>query len=122
MPKVIHFEIHADDPERASSFYGSVFGWHIQKWEGPEDYWLANTGGEGEPGIDGAIMGRLDPGTAGINYIGVDSVDDYIQKAVASGGRVIKPKVAIPGMGYAAVCADTEGNPFGLYQGDPSAS
>ena len=99
MPKVAHLEIHADDPERASQFYNAVFGWQIQKWDGPEDYWLATTGDEGEPGIDGAIMGRSDPATSGINYISVDSVDDYSQTTIASGGKVIRPKMAIPGMG-----------------------
>jgi len=44
MPRVVHFEIHADDPQRAANFYQGVFGWDIKKWEGPEDYWLVTTG------------------------------------------------------------------------------
>lgn len=58
MPRVIHFEIGADNPERASKFYSQVFRCKIQNWGGPVDYWLANTGAAGEPGINGAIMYR----------------------------------------------------------------
>ena len=54
MPRVVHFEIHADDPQRAANFYQNVFGWQINKWEGPEDYWLVTTGADNEPGINGA--------------------------------------------------------------------
>ncbi|HPT75026.1 MAG TPA: VOC family protein, partial [Methanomassiliicoccaceae archaeon] len=55
MPRVIHFEIPAEDPERAVEFYKKVFGWKIDKWEGPIDYWLVMTGENDEPGINGAI-------------------------------------------------------------------
>ena len=58
MSKVIHFEIPADDPERAVTFYKNVFDWEIQKWEGPMDYWLATAGPDDELGINGAIMPR----------------------------------------------------------------
>ena len=58
MARVVHFELAADDPERAAKFYEGVFGWQIQKWDGPQDYWLATTGPKDTPGIDGAIMRR----------------------------------------------------------------
>jgi len=54
--RVIHFEIPASDPERASKFYQKVFGWKIEKWPGPTEYWLVNTGAEGTPGINGGLM------------------------------------------------------------------
>ncbi|MFY9638587.1 MAG: VOC family protein, partial [Methanobacterium sp.] len=53
---MIWFEIPADDPGRAAKFYENVFGWKVEKWEGPFDYWLVTTGEAEEPGIDGAIM------------------------------------------------------------------
>ncbi len=40
MPRVVHFEIHAGEPERAIRFYEKVLGWSFQKWEGPMEYWL----------------------------------------------------------------------------------
>ncbi len=53
MPRVIHFEIHADAPKRASGFYSTVFGRKIKHWDGPQDYWLIETGPQDEPGIKG---------------------------------------------------------------------
>jgi predicted enzyme related to lactoylglutathione lyase len=119
MLRVIHFELPADEPERAVAFYREVFGWQINKWEGPMDYWLVMTG-EGAPGIDGGIM-RRENVTNTVNTIGVPSVDEFSQKIVAAGGKVVVPKMAIPGVGYHAYCADTEGNLFGIMQDDPAA-
>ena len=121
MPRVVHFEIYADEVERATKFYAEVFGWQIHKWDGPDDYWLAITGGDGEAGIDGAIRGRPQPGAIGMNFIDVESVDDYIAKIQANGGTLVRPKIHIPEVGYTAVCNDTEGNPVGLFQIDPTA-
>jgi len=58
MPRVIHFEIPADDPARAVKFYADVFGWQSQKWDGPMEYWLVATGKAPAPGIDGGILRR----------------------------------------------------------------
>ncbi len=126
MPRVVHFEINADAPERAVKFYTDVFGWTVKKWEGPMDYWLLTTGKD-EPGIDGAIMKRQQSLTGNdgvIAYIctmGVDSVDKYTEKVIAKGGTVIQPKGPVPGVGWFAMCKDTEGNIFGLMQEDPNA-
>jgi predicted enzyme related to lactoylglutathione lyase len=120
MPRVVHFEITADDPERASDFYSQVFGWKIQKWDGPQDYWLAATG-EGT-GIDGAIMRRDEHMPPVVNTIDVASVDVALAKIEASGGKVVAPKMPIPGIGYFAYCTDTEGNMFGVMENDPSAA
>jgi hypothetical protein len=61
MARVVHFEIHADNPERAAAFYRKVFDWQITKWDGPADYWLITTGPDSEPGINGAIVQRQGP-------------------------------------------------------------
>jgi predicted enzyme related to lactoylglutathione lyase len=119
MNRVTHFEISADDPERASEFYSKVFGWNIQKWEGPVDYWLVTTGEEGDPGIDGALQRRPEPPVGTINTIGVSSIDEYMEKVTANGGKVVKDKVVIPGIGSHAYCEDTEGNVFGIFEGAP---
>jgi predicted enzyme related to lactoylglutathione lyase len=119
MPRVIHFDISADQPERAVKFYTEVFGWKIQKWEGPMDYWLVYTG-EG-PGIDGGLSKRMSPSDTTINTIGVPSIDEYTTKIEKSGGKVVMPKTAIPGIGWFASCKDTEGNTFGIMQEDSSA-
>jgi uncharacterized protein len=130
MPRVIHFEIPADDPQRASRFYGSVFGWQFQKWEGPQDYWLVTTGGGGgeagapnggAPGIDGGLMRRPHPGAGTVNTIDVPSVDEYLSRIQAQGGTVAAPKMAVPGVGWLAYCQDPEGNTFGIMQADAEA-
>jgi len=121
MPRVVHFEINADDPERAIKFYRDVFGWEIKKWEGPIEYWLITTGPEGQPGINGGLMRREDPSWATINTIDVPSVDDFLKKITQTAGKVITPKTTVPGVGYMAYCQDTEGNTFGIMQEDPSA-
>jgi predicted enzyme related to lactoylglutathione lyase len=122
MGRVVHFELAADDPERAVQFYEKVFGWNIQKWDGPQDYWLATTGEQGTPGIDGAIM-RREPGLPlTVNTMDVKDLDDAIAKVTSNGGTVVRPRMTIPGIGYFAYCQDTEGNTFGMMQSDPAAA
>jgi predicted enzyme related to lactoylglutathione lyase len=117
----VHFEINADDPERALRFYERVFGWDFTKWEGPMDYWLIKTGEEDEPGIDGGLMRRQDPNAAVTDTIDVPSVDAYVKKVQENGGEIVQPKTAVPGVGYVAYFKDTEGNPFGIMESDESA-
>jgi uncharacterized protein len=120
MPRVIHFEIHADQPERAVQFYRDAFGWEINKW-GPMDYWLCSTGPDTEPGIHGAITPRSEPRRTTVNTISVPSVDEYSAKVVAAGGLTLTPKEVIPGVGHFRYCQDSEGNVFGIMQPDPEA-
>jgi len=126
MPRVVHFEIHAADPDRAVNFYTTLFGWSFQKWEGPMDYWLITTGPNEQPGINGGLVrrqGEID-GQAVIAYVctvDVEDLDASVQTALDSGGQIALPKMPIPGMGWLAYCKDTEGNIFGMMQGDPNA-
>ena len=73
MPRVVHFEIHAEDPERAVAFYTSVFGWEITKWAGPQDYWLLKTGPDGQRGINGGLVRRHGPGP-----VEMQAVNSYV--------------------------------------------
>ncbi len=116
MHRVVHFEINADDPVRAVRFYQQVFGWKVEKWGGPTDYWLLQTGPEGDPGINGAIMRRGDSSAGVWNGIQVPSVDEYLAKIEAAGGTTVMPKTEIPGMGWVAYGKDTEGNIFSIVQ------
>jgi len=120
MPRVVHFELPADDPQRAATFYEKAFGWTITKWEGPFDYWLVTTGSDDELGINGAITPRMMPEQVTTDTIGVESVDDSLKKIVEAGGTITQPKQAVPGIGYVAYCTDTEGNLFGVIQPDMS--
>jgi predicted enzyme related to lactoylglutathione lyase len=127
MPRVVHFEIHADDPNRAVAFYTGLFGWKFQKWDGPMEYWMINTG-EAGPGINGGLVRRRGPGPVEGQAVGayvctvdVPSVDDYLKKATTTGGTVALPKVPIPGVGWLAYVKDTEGNIFGMMTADEAA-
>jgi len=123
MSRPVHFDITADDPERAVKFYEKAFGWKITHWEGegPMDYWLITTG-ESQPGIDGGLS-RRDAGAAPAttNTIGVDSLDDAMAAIREAGGEIIQDRMPIPGVGWFAACTDTEGNHFGLMESDESA-
>jgi predicted enzyme related to lactoylglutathione lyase len=124
MPTIVHFEIPADDIERAVKFYSGLFGWEIKQVH-ELDYWMISTGGDeggkGGKAVGGGILKRQDPAQRAINYIGVSSVDDYITKVRELGGSIAVPKKAVPGWGYFAVCLDMEGNAFGLWEDDKEA-
>jgi predicted enzyme related to lactoylglutathione lyase len=119
MPRVTHFDIVADDPERAAAFWNRAFGWEFSKWDGPMDYWMIMTG-KGE-GIDGGLSRRAPSQPMIPMTIDVPDIDGYIAKVEREGGRLLAPKYAIPGVGWFAPFMDTEGNVFGMMQADVSA-
>jgi predicted enzyme related to lactoylglutathione lyase len=121
MLKAIHFDLSADEPERAARFYREVFGWKIEKWEGPTDYLLIQTGDEKEPGITGGVAARVKPTDTAAVIVDVPSVDEFAEKVKASGGEIRESKQAIPGVGYLIMCIDSERNTFGIMQIDESA-
>jgi len=127
MARVAHFEIHADDPQRAINFYSTLFGWEFQQWGGQE-YWLIKTGSADEPGIDGGLVRRRGDrpqvGQAVNAYvctIMVTSLDETIAAADKGGGTVALAKMPVPGVGWLAYFHDPEGNIFGVMQNDPNA-
>ena len=122
MSRIVHFEIPTDDPERAIKFYEKVFDWQIEKWDGPIEYWLIMTGEEDKPGIDGGLARREDPITGVENTIDVKDLDTSLANVKAHGGEVIRPRMAVPGVGWMAYIKDTEGNVFGLMESDLEAA
>jgi uncharacterized protein len=127
MAKVVHFEVHAGDPERAIRFYEAVFEWRFKKFPGPAEYWVIEAGTEGEVGINGGLVrrrGEID-GSAVIAYvctIQVPAVDEALARVLAAGGTLALPKMPIPGVGWLLYCKDSEGNVFGVMQPDPQAA
>lgn len=120
MSRVIHFDLSADNPEQAAAFYKTVFNWKVNKWEGPEDYWLIQTGTEEEPGITGGVAGRIQPKDTTAVVFDVESVDEVAKKVIEAGGKIREEKKVIPGVGYLIMCRDTEDNTFGIMQIDES--
>ena len=121
MTRIVHFEFPANDPKRASEFYTKVFGWKFEKWNGPMEYWMINTGDPKQPGINGGMMKRGKELDTTRNTIGVASIDEYTKKIEEAGGKIVVPKAAIPGVGWFALFMDTEGNVQGLMQDDKNA-
>src|SRR5438094_88766 len=100
MGRVTHFEITADNPDRAAEFYRKAFGWELTDWGGPFKYLLATTGPKDQVGIDGAIMDRTDHKQAVINTIGVDIWESGAKAVTDAGGEVLMEKTPVPGTGY----------------------
>jgi uncharacterized protein len=120
---VVHFEIPAEDLERARTFYADVFGWGITPV--PDfDYTFAITGptpeGGGvpsEPGfINGGMFTRTADLTSPIITLGVDDIDKSLETIGANGGSTVSEKMPVGDMGFAAYFKDSEGNVVGLWQ------
>lgn len=112
---LVHFEFPADDAARSTAFWGSLFGWSFHEYEG-SGYHLTDT-----PQPGGAIQSRQEAQTGVTVYFDTDDVDAMAEKVAALGGSVVMPKSPVPGMGFFAICNDTEGNVFGLWESDESA-
>ena len=125
MKKVVHFEIPADDIERAKKFY-SIFDWQMQDWPMPDGSTYVSirtvevddsTFQPKEPGaINGGMVKRDEFIQTPQVTINVPSVDEYIEKVKAAGGSLVKPKQEIPDSGYFAYVNDSEGNLLGLWE------
>lgn len=120
--KVVHFEIPADDVERAQGFYREAFGWTISSMPGmgyslvgtaPTD----ETGTPTEPGgINGGLLPRQSPITAPVIVVEVEDVDAALSTVEKLGGAVARGKEPVGDMGFAAYFTDPEGNVIGLWQ------
>ena len=126
---VAHFEIYTDDNDKLTKFYTSLFDWAIQPMPGMNYSWVKTvaTNDKGMPtepgGINGGMLKRPDGYTtrAWVNYVNVDSVDESAKRAQELGAKLMKPKAAVPNMGWFAMLLDPEGNPFALWQTDANA-
>lgn len=123
MSRVVHFEIHASDPERLVTFYEQAFGWKIQKWDGEWEYWMVVTGEEGTQGINGGLLRRRGPAAAEgqpvnafVCTIGVGDLDALLERLAGLGGSLAVPKMQVPGVGDLAYIKDPDGNILGVLQ------
>ncbi len=123
MATIVHFDISADNPDRAKRFYEKLFEWKFTLLPGPMNYYLIETNGlQGEKGIGGGMAKRENPQRSEINnFIGVASIDESQKEVIELGGKIIHAKQKVPGWGYLALCMDTENNVFGLFEENSSA-
>jgi uncharacterized protein len=122
---LVWFEIPADNLVRAQKFYGALFGWKIAPFPGfsgpeTENYLHIDTGGP-DASPDGGLMARMHPEQTLTAYISVPSVTRAAARVEKLGGKICKPKAAVPAMGYFAICQDTEGNTFALWERNEKA-
>ena len=124
---VVHFEIHASEPQRLIDFYTELLGWKFTQF-GDMPYWSVDTGegaiGMDTPGrgINGGLTQRQGPAPErgapvnGSNFvIGVDgSVDELFQKGLDLGGSEALPLSDMEGVGRIGYLLDPDGNVFGL--------
>ena len=114
-----HFEIPADDPDRARRFYGGLFPWTFQDVPGFEGYHLFTTP-VGPDGMGGAIGKRGESAPDQLRtYVNVDSIDATLPKVSQLGGTIVAEKAEVPGQGWFAVIQDTEGNEIALWESAP---
>ena len=125
MRRVVHFEIPADNLDRAKDFYGAVFGWQLLTVPMPAgEYTTATTtpvDGQTqiptEPGaINGGLVLRDALTPAPVITVEVDAIDVALTEVEAAGGTTVTPRTAIPGMGAFAYFKDPEGNVLGLWE------
>ena len=115
--KIVHFEIPADDTAQGQAFWGSLFGWTFESYPGPSEYHMTRISDE----LGGAVT-NMEPGKRGLRvYFDVDDINAGVAKVNELGGKAGEP-MPVPTMGWFSTCTDTQGNEFGLWQTDPSAT
>ena len=121
--QVVHFEVPADDLERAQRFYADAFGWQLTPI--PEmSYTMVQTGPSDQNGrpsesgmINGGMMARSGgPATAPVITITVDDIDDALATVEQHGGKTAVGRQPVGDMGFSAYFVDPEGNTMGLWQ------
>ena len=131
MDGLVHFEIHATEPEKLAEFYTNVFGWKIEKYEGIPglEYWGVVTCPKDAPNaINGGLIRRKGPAAgdgapvnAFVCTMQVADIDATMRKAEEAGGTLALAKQALPGMAWQGYMKDPDGNIFGIHQADPNA-
>ena len=120
MNRVTHFELPSNHPETTMKFFADVFDWKFQQFC-EEQYWLAISGDETTPGINGAIMKPVEINQPVCNTITVANLEETVQKIEKAGGKIVKPKFAIPSYGWLAFFMDPNGNCHGILEEDKTA-
>ena len=103
--KIVWFEVASGDGGRARGFYGDLFGWTFQPFEGGGDYQMTD---------GGAVYTNAD-GKGILVYFGTSDIEASAAKVRELGGEAGEPQ-EIPNVGRYATCSDTDGNAFGLYE------
>ena len=116
--KPVHIEIPAGDTSKVREFWSGLFGWQFQQFDGPVEYHMTQLSDQ----TGGAIYNNPEGNADAIRvYFDVTDINQGAARVRELGGEAGDP-MPVPGMGWFSVAKDTEGNEFGLWQNDPSAS
>lgn len=112
--KLTHFAIHIDDIHRAKKFYDEVFEWGFNSY-GQDDFLQIKTDKTENGELIGSLQSRnyspVPDKLIGLECtIGVENIDDIIEKVSNNGGQILMPKTTIPFVGWITKFLDTEGN------------
>jgi uncharacterized protein len=124
MNPVVHFEMPADDKDRAKAFYEKAFGWQmVQLGKEMGDYLLATTSPVDEKNmhlekgaINGGFFKKGEYGNIPHVVISVDNIKKSIEDVRTFGGTVSGEPMPIPGIGDFVMFTDTEGNRVGMLE------
>lgn len=124
--KPTYFDLTVNNVGLARTFFEKIFGWRFERFPMPYEYYRIAAGPTNEPGIDGGIGAVKDAPIAGGTptttlTVRVPDLEETLAKVQASGGRVIEPRMPIPGIGWYATCAEPGGLRFGVIQEDSRA-
>jgi predicted enzyme related to lactoylglutathione lyase len=116
--QMVHFEVPAQNTGRSREFWGSLFGWQFQAFEGsPTEYHMTRLSE-----TQGGAIGEADSDWRAIRlYFDTDDIKASTAKVRELGGEA-GDALPVPQMGWFAICKDVDGNEFGLWQNDPEAS
>jgi predicted enzyme related to lactoylglutathione lyase len=121
MSTIVHFDVPAEDVERAKKFYSGLLGWKFESFPAMQYNLISTTNLDGSPGVGGGMGKRMDPSQRMMNYFGVPSIDAAMEQVKSLGGKVLTGRMSVPGMGFLANCIDSEGNAFGLWEDNAQA-
>lgn len=124
--KPTYFDLTVHDLGLARTFFENVLGWQFEKFDMPYEYFRIRTGPEELPGIDGGMGAISDaPLSEGrpmtLVTIPVTDLEATLARVTSAGGRIVEPRIRIPGVGWFATCAEPGGLKFGLIQADTNA-
>lgn len=122
MDKIVHFEIPANDVERAKKFYADSFGWQITGAPGMP-YHMVTTTEVGddfrpkEPGaINGGMLERQGPIESPVLIVNIEEMNSAVERVKAAGGEIVRDPQQVGDMGIVTYFKDPEGNVLGLWQ------
>lgn len=116
--EIVHVEFPSADADRAQRFWSGLFDWGFKDSGMPGmDYRTAQAGEQ----MGVAVFPSEDRSGYPNYYFAVDDIETSLARVRELGGET-NDKMPVPSMGWFALCKDSEGNAFHLWQVDSAAA